>query len=65
MDNDRELALAYEWGQIQMQRTVLARMTQADPANSFIVQEFEKAGWTWGGRWKDRQDYQHFEKQAR
>jgi hypothetical protein len=30
--------------------------------DSFIVQEFEKAGWTWGGRWPDRQDYQHFEK---
>jgi D-alanyl-D-alanine carboxypeptidase len=33
--------------------------------NGFVVQEFEKAGWTWGGRWPDRQDYQHFEKQAR
>jgi hypothetical protein len=32
--------------------------------DSFIVREFEKAGWTWGGRWVDRQDYQHFEKQA-
>jgi hypothetical protein len=31
-------------------------------ANSFIVHEFEKAGWTWGGSWPDRQDYQHFEK---
>jgi hypothetical protein len=30
--------------------------------NSFIVREFEKAGWTWGGGWPDRQDYQHFEK---
>jgi len=30
--------------------------------DSFIVHEFEKAGWTWGGRWPDRQDYQHFEK---
>jgi hypothetical protein len=33
--------------------------------DGFIVQEFEKAGWTWGGRWPDRQDYQHFEKQKR
>jgi hypothetical protein len=33
--------------------------------DSFIVREFEKAGWTWGGRWSDRQDYQHFEKQNR
>jgi hypothetical protein len=30
--------------------------------NGFVVREFEKAGWTWGGRWPDRQDYQHFEK---
>ena len=30
--------------------------------DSFIVQVFEKTGWTWGGRWPDRQDYQHFEK---
>lgn len=30
--------------------------------NSFIVEEFERHGWTWGGRWPDRQDYQHFEK---
>jgi hypothetical protein len=33
--------------------------------DGFVVREFEKAGWTWGGRWPDRQDYQHFEKQAR
>jgi hypothetical protein len=32
--------------------------------DSLVVQKFEKAGWTWGGRWPDRQDYQHFEKQA-
>lgn len=32
--------------------------------DGFVVREFEKAGWTWGGRWPDRQDYQHFEKQA-
>ncbi len=31
-------------------------------ANGFVVREFERAGWTWGGRWPDRQDYQHFEK---
>lgn len=30
--------------------------------DSFIVRDFESAGWTWGGRWPDRQDYQHFEK---
>jgi hypothetical protein len=34
-------------------------------ADSYIVKLFESAGWTWGGRWKDRQDYQHFEKPRR
>ncbi|HYA17998.1 MAG TPA: M15 family metallopeptidase [Bryobacteraceae bacterium] len=33
--------------------------------NSQIVKEFESRGWTWGGRWSDRKDYQHFEKPAR
>jgi hypothetical protein len=33
--------------------------------DSLIVREFEKAGWIWGGRWPDRQDYQHFEKPAK
>lgn len=32
--------------------------------DGFVVQEFESKGWTWGGRWLDRQDYQHFEKPA-
>jgi len=31
---------------------------------SYIVRIFDAAGWTWGGRWADRQDYQHFEKPA-
>lgn len=31
-------------------------------ANSFIVKEFKKMGWTWGGDWKRSKDYQHFEK---
>ena len=26
-------------------------------------QAFCKRGWTWGGTWPDRQDYQHFEKE--
>ena len=30
--------------------------------DGYVVREFEKNGWTWGGRWPDRQDYQHFEK---
>ncbi len=32
---------------------------------SYIVRLFARHGWTWGGSWKDRQDYQHFEKPAR
>ena len=34
-------------------------------SDGFAVKIFEAAGWTWGGRWKDRQDYQHFEKPKR
>ncbi len=33
--------------------------------DGFVVHLFESDGWTWGGRWPDRQDYQHFEKPAR
>ncbi|MDO8664201.1 MAG: M15 family metallopeptidase [Candidatus Liptonbacteria bacterium] len=31
-------------------------------ASSEIVLLFKKMGWTWGGNWTDRKDYQHFEK---
>ena len=31
-------------------------------SGSYVVQRFSEAGWKWGGDWKDRQDYQHFEK---
>ncbi len=31
-------------------------------ANSFLVKEFTKRGWQWGGFWKRTKDYQHFEK---
>jgi hypothetical protein len=34
-------------------------------ADGYAVKIFEEAGWTWGGRWKDHQDYQHFEKPKR
>jgi hypothetical protein len=34
-------------------------------ADSPIVRLFQKAGWTWGGTWTDRKDYQHFEKPER
>ncbi len=30
--------------------------------DSFLVKLFEKLGWEWGGHWKDRKDYQHFQK---
>lgn len=33
--------------------------------DGFAVKIFEAAGWTWGGRWNDRKDYQHFEKPKR
>jgi hypothetical protein len=33
--------------------------------DSFAVKAFAKRGWTWGGSWPDRQDYQHFEKPQR
>lgn len=32
---------------------------------SFIVKLFADHGWTWGGAWIDRKDYQHFEKPSR
>jgi len=31
-------------------------------ADSFIVKEFIKRGWEWGGNWKNYKDYQHFDK---
>ena len=34
-------------------------------ADSFIVKLFAEHGWTWGGSWTDRKDYQHFEKPNR
>jgi len=39
VDNDRELTLAHEWGQIQLRRTILARMSQADPDFCLVIQE--------------------------
>jgi len=34
-------------------------------ADSFAVKLFGRHGWTWGGSWLDRKDYQHFEKPVR
>ncbi len=31
-------------------------------SKSFIVKLFKEKGWDWGGDWKTRIDYQHFEK---
>ena len=31
-------------------------------ADSLIVREFLRLGWSWGGNWKSPIDYQHFEK---
>lgn len=31
-------------------------------SGSYVVRRFSEAGWTWGGNWLDRKDYQHFEK---
>ncbi len=31
-------------------------------ADSFIVEFLESRGWTWGGRWTEPIDYQHFQK---
>ena len=30
--------------------------------DSFLVKEFTKRGWKWGGFWRRNKDYQHFEK---
>ena len=30
--------------------------------DSFLVRLFDSLGWEWGGRWKDRIDWHHFEK---
>lgn len=30
--------------------------------NDFVVKAFKKHGWTWGGDWRTRKDYMHFQK---
>ena len=37
--DERELELALEWGKVQIRRTILAKMNQADPDRAFIIQE--------------------------
>lgn len=34
-------------------------------SDSYLVRSFRKKGWTWGGSWTDRKDYQHFERPER
>jgi hypothetical protein len=34
-------------------------------ADSDLVKEFKKRGWSWGGDWKNLKDYQHFEKKLK
>jgi carbamoyl-phosphate synthase large subunit len=40
VENDRELALAYEWVQVQLRRTVLGRWAPTAAANSLLIQQF-------------------------
>ncbi len=37
--NQHELRLAYEWGKVQLRRTVVAKMSQADSDHAFIFQQ--------------------------
>lgn len=39
VENERELKLALEWGEIQLRRTILSKLNQADSARSFIIQD--------------------------
>jgi carbamoyl-phosphate synthase large subunit len=40
VENDRELTLAHEWVQVQLRRTILARWTQTDAAQSLLIQQY-------------------------
>jgi carbamoyl-phosphate synthase large subunit len=40
VENDRELALAYEWVQVQLRRTFLGRWAPTGAANSLLIQQF-------------------------
>lgn len=57
------------WNPYIKKEIVLPRAATYEPERagtitrqSFIVEFFERRGWTWGGRWKSLKDYQHFEK---
>lgn len=42
--------------------------TQKSPGKiikgDYVYRAFTNRGWSWGGNWRDAQDYQHFEKRA-
>jgi carbamoyl-phosphate synthase large subunit len=40
VENERELALAYEWGQVQARRGVLARLSPAGAEDSLVIQQW-------------------------
>lgn len=40
IENDRELALAHEWAQVQLRRTILARWAKIDAANCLLIQQY-------------------------
>jgi carbamoyl-phosphate synthase large subunit len=40
VENERELELAHEWGQMRLRRTILAEVSRIDPDNDFIIQEW-------------------------
>ncbi|MBI1831325.1 MAG: ATP-grasp domain-containing protein [Planctomycetes bacterium] len=40
IDNEHELGLAYQWGQVQLRRGILAKLAQAAPADCFVFQQY-------------------------
>ena len=40
IENERELALAFEWGQVQLKRTMLAKMCKTAHEDGFIFQQW-------------------------
>lgn len=39
IENERDLTLAHEWGQVQLKRTIIAKMGSGDPEHSFVFQQ--------------------------
>lgn len=40
-------------------------LTQLGTVTAEVAELFKSRGWTWGGDWTDRKDWQHFEKPAK